>query len=145
MNDTGDLNAILLLCDAAQVVDGKLYILGGGWSRIVQIQPPLNMALAVRILIPWHEANKRHHFEARLINQDGVLVILPQGPVIIPGQIEVGRPVGLKAGASLDTSIAINVAIDLKPGTYRWDFLLNEHLAAQATFDVIDATRGPKG
>jgi hypothetical protein len=28
------MEATMLLCDRAQVVDGKLYILGGGWGTI---------------------------------------------------------------------------------------------------------------
>ena len=26
------MKILLMLCDAAQAVDGKLYVLGGGWS-----------------------------------------------------------------------------------------------------------------
>jgi hypothetical protein len=139
VNEGGELTATLLLCDAAQVVGGKLYILGGGWSRIVRVQPPLNMALAVRLLIPWHEANKRHNFEARLLTEDGALVSLPQGPVIVSGQFEVGRPPGLKQGFPLDAALAVNVTLEIEPGVYRWDLAVNSQIVANAVFEVIDA------
>lgn len=56
----------VVLCDAAQTVDGKLYILGGGWTHVAQPQPqPLSLALAVVVAVPWGDANRRHPVSAR--------------------------------------------------------------------------------
>ncbi len=42
----------MLLCDAAQVSDGKLYILGGGWSMTGP--DPVPSAVALKIDVYWH-------------------------------------------------------------------------------------------
>jgi hypothetical protein len=102
------------------------------------------MALAIRLLIPWHEANKLHHFEARLLNEDGALVTMQQGPVLVSGQFETGRPPGLKQGFPLDAALAVNLALDIDPGIYRWDLAVGGQIVADAVFEVVDAS-GPKG
>jgi len=48
------------LADAAQEVRGKLYILGGGWSVTGPDVPP--MALAIKLDVPWSDANASHDF-----------------------------------------------------------------------------------
>ncbi len=45
----------LMLADAAQVADGKLYILGGGWDTIVPAAP---FAVCGIIAIPWHQGDR---------------------------------------------------------------------------------------
>jgi hypothetical protein len=56
----------VMLCDAAQSIDGKLYILGGAWSQIrrqvlahvpPEQQPPTQFAIAASIEVDWNEAN----------------------------------------------------------------------------------------
>ena len=59
----------MLLCDAAQVSDGKLYILGGGWSMTGP--DPVPSAVALKIDVDWHEAETSHHWELFLEDADG--------------------------------------------------------------------------
>jgi hypothetical protein len=44
------LNNVMILCDSAQVYEGKLSILGGGWDRILFGSP---FAVAAIVEIPW--------------------------------------------------------------------------------------------
>ena len=44
-----------MLADAAQAVEGKLYILGGGWS--VTGPEPSASAIAAYIQVPWDRTN----------------------------------------------------------------------------------------
>ena len=44
-----------MLADSAQAVGGKLYILGGGWSRSAGAAP---FAIAAKIEVPWDEASR---------------------------------------------------------------------------------------
>ena len=69
----------MLLCDAAQVADGKLYVLGGGWS--LTGPDPMPSAIAMKIDVDWHEAGEVHHWELFLEDADGrpVLVETPDG------------------------------------------------------------------
>ncbi len=46
----------LLLCDAAQVADGKLYVLGGGWSLIGP--DPTPSAVAIKVDVDWTEVDR---------------------------------------------------------------------------------------
>ena len=95
----GNLDAVkvtMMLCDAAQVSDGKLYVLGGGWSMTGP--DPVPSAIALKIDVGWHEAESAHHWELFLEDADGrpVLVETPDGehPVEVRGEFTVGRPPG---------------------------------------------------
>jgi hypothetical protein len=116
----------MLLADAAQAVNGKLYILGGGWS--LTGPDPSAMALAVKIEVPWDRANLKHRWHIELLDSDGNGVPVPTAPsgephpLRIEGDFEAGRPPGLKPGTPLDVAIAFNFApLPLPPGgRYVW-------------------------
>lgn len=61
----------LLLCDFAQEVGGKLYILGGGFSKSISWGQPLNMTLAIKFVLPWHAANTQLKLSVSLVTADG--------------------------------------------------------------------------
>lgn len=118
----------LMLCDFAQVADGKLFISGGGWS---DTSTPTNpTAVAVLVQVPWGEANRRLGFALRLLDADGNVVGQP-GPngqsmaIESVGELEVGRPPGLLEGSMLNAPLAIKVGpLNLAPGRYVWEFSL---------------------
>ncbi len=124
------MKVTLLLADAVQAVSGKLYILGGGWS--ITGPEPTASAIALKIDVPWLEANKRHKFKLGLVDDDDqpVIVQTPIGdrPFELTGEFETGRPSGLKPGTSLDVVLAINIGpITLKPDTgYVWRCFIND-------------------
>jgi len=103
----------MLLADAAQAVNGKLYVLGGGWS--ITGPGPTPSALAIKIDVPWDEGNKKHRFRLALIDGDGQPVMVPTAvqattmPVELSGEFEAGRPAGLKPGTPLDVVLALNI------------------------------------
>ena len=115
------MKVTLLLADAAQAVNGKLYVLGGGWS--LTGPDPSAMALAVKIEVPWDRANIKHRWRIELLDEDGVPIEMasaPGGgsqPLRIEGEFEAGRPPGLKPGTPLDVALALNLApVPLPPG-----------------------------
>lgn len=119
----------MLLCDAAQEAGGKLYILGGGWS--IKGTDPTPMALAIKIDVPWNEANERHRFVLMLESGDGGPVEFPgpDGPQVvrIEGEFEVGRPAGTPAGSDIDAALAVNIGpLPLPPGLYSWQLSIDE-------------------
>ena len=69
----------MMLADAAQAVEGKLYILGGGWS--ITGPEPTPSAIAAYIQVPWDRTNVQHEFRFELLDADGNPVILedPEG------------------------------------------------------------------
>jgi len=124
------MKVTMLLADAAQAVNGKLYILGGGWS--ITGPQPAPSAIAMKIDVPWNEANKRHSLRLDLLHEDGqpVMVPTPTGdrPVQISSEFEVGRPPGLTPGSDLDVALAINIGpLPLPPGgRYVWRCWIND-------------------
>src|SRR5438046_233539 len=113
------MKVTILLADAAQAVDGKLYILGGGWSIVGPMVLPY--AIAIKIEVPWDMANRTVKWLLSLLDADGkqVTTATPTGdePVRVDGQFEVGRPPGLVPGTPLDVVFALQVApIPLAPG-----------------------------
>jgi hypothetical protein len=114
---------IMLLADSAQAVNGKLYVLGGGWSVTGPAATP--SALAIKFEVPWEAANRKHKVRIELLDSDGqpVLVPGPESPqaMLIQADLEVGRPPGILQGTSLDSTFAINIGpLPLRPGRYEW-------------------------
>jgi uncharacterized protein DUF6941 len=121
----------LLLADSAQAAEGKLYVLGGGWSVIGP--DPAPMALAVKIEVPWSETNVKHVVVLELLTSDGEPVTAdgPAGPepIKVQADFEVGRPPGLKPGTPIDVPLAVNFApFALSPGQrYQWRLTIDGH------------------
>lgn len=116
----------MLLCDAAQVSGGKLYILGGGLPVIGPKPQPL--ALALQITIPWDRANIPHRWQIDLLDEDGGQVSIKEKPVRILGRFEAGRPPGLRPGSPLGVSLAISLTPLLLPGgsSYMFGLTIDE-------------------
>ena len=129
------MRATMLLCDSAQEIAGKLYILGGGWS-IRPVEPQAMMAIAIKLAVGWNEANEPVAFDLRLVTQDGAPVDPGAGPIVISGTVEVGRPPGITPGTDLDSAMAITLGFPLGAGSYRWEFDVNGERLAQEPFVV---------
>jgi hypothetical protein len=114
------MKVTMLLADAAQAVNGKLYILGGGWS-IVGLDPTPT-AIALKIDVPWDQANRPHTLALALLDSDGRPVMVENRPVEFRGDFEAGRPAGLVPGSDLDVAVAVSMGpLPLAPGRrYVW-------------------------
>lgn len=138
MSTGSDIEATMLLCDSAQSVGGKLYVLGGGWSLMKKTDQPMTMALAVKVAIPWSRTNERHRIEAQLITEDGDSVLHEEQAVRAEGEIEVGRPPGLKQGTPLDAVFVLSFqGLTLDPGGYVWELRVRDAILARTPFQVI--------
>jgi hypothetical protein len=141
------MKVTMLLADAAQAVTGKLYVLGGGWS--ITGPDPAPSALAIKIEVPWDEANRPHRFVLALLTADGqpVTVPGPQGPqaIEVQGGLEVGRPAGLTPGTPLDSTLAINFGpLPVPPGgRYVWRLSIDGH--TDEDWEVAFSTRPVAG
>jgi hypothetical protein len=138
------MKVTMLLADVAQSVNGKLYILGGGWS--VTGPDPQPMAVAIKVDIPWNDANKKYRFKLALFDEDGQAVTVPtptgDRPVEVEGGFEAGRPAGLTPGTPLDFALAINLGpLPLRPGTrFAWGFIVDGEEKERVAF----STRPPQ-
>jgi hypothetical protein len=123
--------ATMILADAAQAIDNKLYVLGGGWS--VTGPEPTPSAIAIALKVPWDEANARHDLRIELLDADGRPIMVGPGPgedgnpVVIESHFEVGRPPGLRPGTPIDLAFAVNISpLPLPPGgRYEWRLSIN--------------------
>ena len=134
----------MLLADYAVVSDGKLTIVGGGWS---QTGPePASFGIALLIQVPWDQANTMHAFTVELLDADGAHVVLEtpdeeEQPVAFGGEFEVGRPPGLKPGTPLDFPVAMNsTPLPLEPGRYEWRLTIDDQ--ARQDWSVPFTVRG---
>ena len=98
------MKATMLLADYAQVAEGKLNVIGGGWN--ITGRQPVPFALALLIDVPWDRTNEQHQIRLELVDADGNDVVVPsadgtEGPISIEAAFEVGRPPGLSAAHQL--------------------------------------------
>lgn len=133
------MRVTFLLCDSAQVANGKLFVLGGGWNIYTKGSPePLPMALGIVITVPWNETNQRHTFVGELLTEDGGAVMnADASPVRVDGEFEVGRPPGIRPGSDINVPLAVNLGVDIAAGGYRWQVSVDGTVLAEARFDVI--------
>ena len=130
------MQAFLLLCDFAQVSQGKLYITGGGWN-IHRRPGQMLIGLAVKLTADWNDANRPLDMVIRLVNEDGVPVAQGDKPLEIKGKVEFGRPAGIPPASQLVAVAGFNVGIALAPGGYRWELLINGEQLAVESFTVV--------
>jgi hypothetical protein len=122
----------MLLCDHAQVAEGKLFIAGGGWSACASTLGPTSIAMVIGV--PWDRANASVAFSLRLVDADGHPVqhetLNGSELIAFEGSLEVGRPPGLPPGSALDVPMAFQVPpMILAPGSrYIWELTLDDEL-----------------
>lgn len=101
----------MLLCDSVQVVEGKFYMLGGGWSVIGPDPSPFGIAM--KLDVAWTEMETPHHWELFLLDEDGheVVVDTPDGPqpIEMRGDFQLARPPELAEGSPVSIPIALNL------------------------------------
>ena len=130
------MKVTLLLADYAVVTDGKLTVVGGGWS---QTGPePSAFGIALLIQVPWDQANTLHTFSVELLDADGAEVVVDgeegDQAVAFGGEFEVGRPPGIKPGTPLDFPVAVNSSpLPLEAGRYEWRLTIDGEARADWT------------
>jgi hypothetical protein len=131
------MDVTMLLCDHAQVAEGKLYVLGGGWNAAESPDTPFPAALAVVIAVPWTATNEKHELVVKLIDDDGTQVTAMDNPVTVAGEFEVGRPPGIKAGSALNQVFVFKFpGLLLAAGGYVFELAINDDVLANAPFRV---------
>jgi hypothetical protein len=98
----------LLLADWAEIVNGKLYLMGGGFSAIqmAAFDQPHRCALAGALRVPWEHTNRVLDFAAHLETIDGETLDCWS----LQGELEAGRAPGQRGEDSI-TMLATPVEI----------------------------------
>ena len=92
---------MLTLANHVEAINGLLYLSGAGWNRVTRRYPkggvptPHNFGIGVSVLVPWTEANRKHHLSLRIEDED------QHEQTSVNGELEVGRPAGVPEGSDL--------------------------------------------
>jgi hypothetical protein len=95
----------LLVADRAEVVNGKLYLMGGSWDRIQPTQFPHRMMLgiALGVRIPFAYTDDQHTVAIELFHDDKRMIGFE-------AKLATGRPPGM-AGMDMLVPMAFNIPI----------------------------------
>jgi hypothetical protein len=98
----------LLTADFAEVVQGKVYMMGAGWDKFAPPAYPavMRIGLAAGIKVPYLESNVPHHLSVTLRSGDG------EDLFRIDGDLETGRPPGSR-GESILVPLAVNAQVNV--------------------------------
>jgi hypothetical protein len=98
-----------LLCDSAQVVDGKLYLLGGGWSATLAV--PHSSAIALVVSLP-ASSDGKHRVDLALVDDAGAPLMFPTSDGEVPLRISAEFETAPIPGAA---TVTVPLAIGLGP------------------------------
>ena len=152
MAEDREIRGSLLLCDFAESLNGKLYIMGGGWTRLNlaptqgDIPTTADMGLAAIIGIPWGRTNERLRMSIRLVTEDGHPCLdADNRPVAVEGEIEVGRPPGIRRGIPQSVTFAVKAGgVVVNAGeAYAWILEVGPDEIARTSFEVAGPPLGP--
>ena len=121
----------VMLADAAQVVGGKLYVLGGAWNlyRATAFPTQAPIALVASILVDRSEAGSRHAVRLTVADEAGIPIV-----PTLDWTIEVANTEGAVPQRSL---LAVNTGIQL-PRAGRYSFTVTAVSASKSVwFDAI--------
>jgi hypothetical protein len=131
-----------LLCEAATVREGLLYVLGGGIQRIALPQYPAVMPLtiALRIMLHRTELDNPHELQIRLLEEDGDEVV------------RVGMGFGIGDASDLPAGEEAAIAVPWNfpgrpqlphPGRYSLEILIDDHHQASVSFKAEQGEAPP--
>ena len=125
----------VMLSDHAEVVNGKLYMMGGGYDRryISNIKDSVTLRAVVSVLVPWNMTNQTHLVKLRIETEDGAT--LGQE---VQGNLNVGRSVEAISGQMFRVMAVINFTLTLPQlGAYRVIATLDSGESKATTFYAI--------
>ena len=105
------MRAKIFLADSAEIREGLLFLLAGGWTDVGPSPQPF--AIAGLVEVEWDETNARHSLELTIENEDGAPLVVPtptgDQPVRVASEFEVGRPAGSARGSSFNMALAVPI------------------------------------
>src|SRR5258705_139034 len=124
----------VMLADAAQVIGGKLYLLGGAWNlyRAVAFPTQAPIALVASILVDPNEAGTRNAVRLTVADEAGIPII-----PALDWAVEVGRREESDPAVPQRSLLAMNTSIQL-PRAGRYSFTVTAGNASRRVwFDAI--------
>lgn len=129
----------IILADHAEVLNGKLYVMGGGWETLTANRPlPFEQpcAIAMAISVPWNETNQQHQIEVEIVDQE-----TGNNLFRYEAEVEVGKPPGMPLGQAQRVQVAANLGLRFeKFGPHVVIVKIGGQEDCRTTFNVV---RGP--
>jgi len=127
-----------LLADAVQAVQGKLFILGGGWDTLYVSSFPArhpSLAIALRVRVPWSATGSSMRIAVELQDADGGK-LLPGGQVV--HVVNVSRRSGEmdRADIGLVRSFTFNNLQFESAGDFSFVISIDEEVSTRLRFSV---------
>lgn len=128
----------MVLCDFAEAVNGKLYIMGAGWEQL-RANAPVPVAVALIVTVPWDQTNAQHELIMELADEDGHRVTLGSPPQEVVQRVtfEAGRPPGVRPGTAQNAPLALRFnALPLPLGGYSFIVRIDSAEKARVSFEA---------
>lgn len=131
-----------LLCDAASVRDGLLFLLGGGLTRLYRPNVPaaMNVSLALTITLHRQEIGRPHELAVDVIDEDGGRVAEIRGAFQVPA-----APPSMGVHEELIVPVVLpftNVGVP-RYGWYSIEVSVDGHHERTAAFRVVPMNEAP--
>ncbi len=127
---------IAFLADSAQVVEGKLYVMGGAidtiWSKQLPVVYP-QLSFVLKIIFDAAEIGRKHKLELQILDEDGQTVTSLGGDLEIPRKSE-NVPKGWRQG--FITVLNFQNLHFQKFGHYSFNVLVNNSSLKSVPFRV---------
>lgn len=123
-----------MLADHVEVINNKLYVMGGGWETLTVNAVPVQhvVALAVAFSVPWSETNQRHDIQIEILDQES------KSLAKVDGQIEVGHPSGVPLGRGQRIQMGVNLSLTVEQlGPHAIATRIEGHESKHITFNVV--------
>ena len=125
----------IIMADSAEVVNSKLYLMGGGWDRLIVNQEfPVQqlISIAISFAVGWDETNIPQPMEVFVRDEGGRELAKVQG------QIEAGRPRGITPGQTQRVQLAFKLPLRFeKEGNYTVSAFISDKLEGQTHFSIV--------
>lgn len=133
MSAVSEIRGTVFLADWAEVVIGKLYGQGIGWTNAIADRP-MQFAIACLIIVPYDETNKKHSGKIQLVTDDGY-GYPSDNPLEAGFDFEVGRPPGMRPGEEQTVPFAVKIGgMQFAAGGYRVELYVDQQLTDTVSF-----------
>lgn len=98
----------VIMAEHVEVINGKFYMMGAGWNQmgLQTYAQPVQLKMAIRILMPWNKANIKMPFRMSVVDSDGHEVMPPY-----QNHVLAGRPTNAVYGQPIPLPIALETIV----------------------------------
>jgi hypothetical protein len=135
----------VILAERVEVLNGKLYMMGGGYDRLFLERPPpqtMPVTFAVGLLVPWEASGREHQLQFAVLDEAGNTVAASDQLVV-----NLNSPPGLVDGESQRVMLAPLGGPVTFPsyGKFVLRVVLDGAVQKTVIFSVVDRERGLNG